>query len=148
MTILTTPSTRSSSAPPSTPTASALPAELAANADLRQAKAPARPPRPRGWRMAPADDLDARRAENRGRLWLVLSYVLCPCHLPVTLTLVGMAFGGSAIGTFLTTNSWRTGAILGLLYTLALWRGFSHLRRARAAAGGRRPDCSAGECRI
>jgi len=59
-----------------------------------------------------------------------------------------MAFGGSALGTFLTTNSWRTGAILGVLYALALWRGFSHLRRAKKAAGGRPLDCSTGACRI
>lgn len=100
-----------------------------------------------GWRIATRDQVEARRAENRGRLWLVLSYLLCPCHLPVSLALLGAAFGGTALGSFLTTNSWRTGTILGVLYAAALWRGFTHLRRAKAVAGGAL-DCSDGVCRV
>lgn len=46
----------------------------------------------------PADPI-ARRHEKRGRRWLVVSYVFCPCHIPLILALVGAAFGGSTIGS-------------------------------------------------
>ena len=90
-------------------------------------------PGTRGWRLAPKADREARRAENRGRFWLVVSHVLWPCHLPVTMTLVVAAAGGTAVGAALTASMWRLGAVLAALYALALWRGFHHLRRAKAA---------------
>ena len=87
----------------------------------------------------------ARRTENRGRLWLVVSFILCPCPLPVTLTLLAMTMGGTAIGSFLTTSSWRLGIIMAVLYGLAVWRGFVHLRRAKALGI---TDCRDGACEI
>jgi hypothetical protein len=93
--------------------------------------------------MATAGDAEARGLENRGRLWLVVSYLLCPCHLPVSMALLGAAFGGTAVGAAVTGNAWRTGLVLGALYVLALWRGFRSLRRAKARlAPGERLDCS------
>jgi len=86
----------------------------------------------RGWRLASKADTEARRSENRGRLWLILSYVLCPCHLPITMALVVAAVGGSAVGAALTATMWRLGVVMTVLYGLALWRGFHHLRRAKA----------------
>jgi hypothetical protein len=99
-----------------------------------------------GWRLAPTDRPDARRAENRGRLLLVVSYVLCPCHLPVTMTLLGAAFGGTAAGAYLTADAWRLGILLGLAYALVLWRAFRHLRRAKALAGGGPIVCTPDGC--
>jgi mercuric ion transport protein len=96
--------------------------------------------------LAPRSNGAARRAENRGRLWLVVSYLLCPCHLPVTLGLVAAAAGGTAIGAALTANAWRFGAVLAVLYGLALWRGFHHLRRAEAAAAEQGPACTTRWC--
>jgi hypothetical protein len=94
----------------------------------------------RGWRLAPKDNVGARRSENRGRAWLVLSYVLCPCHLPVTMGLIAAVAGGSAVGAALTANAWRLGAVLAVLYAAAVWRGFRNLRQAQRA-------CDTGECR-
>jgi cytochrome c biogenesis protein CcdA len=86
----------------------------------------------RGWRLAPKSNREARRSENRGRFWLVLSYVLCPCHLPVTMALVVAVAGGTAVGAAMTASMWRLGVVMAALYGLALWRGFHHLRRAKA----------------
>ena len=80
----------------------------------------------------------ARAQERRGRRWLVASYVLCPCHLPVTLALLGVVVGGTSLGAAVTGNALAVGAVLTLLYGAALVKGFGLIRRAKAieAAGG------------
>jgi hypothetical protein len=97
----------------------------------------------------PADPL-ARSHEKRGRKWLFVSYFLCPCHVPITLALLGAMFGGTAIGASLSGNALRIGIVLTTLYAIVLWRGFRQIRRAKQieAAGGRL-DCTMQEgCEI
>jgi mercuric ion transport protein len=106
-------------------------------------RTPQSPIAPDGWRITSPSEPFARRSENRGRLWLVLGFVLCPCHLPVTLALLGATLGGTAVGSFLTTSNWRLGVILAVLYGLTVWRGFVHLRRAKALGV---TDCRDGAC--
>lgn len=78
-----------------------------------------------------------------------MSYVLCPCHLPVTLGLLAAAFGGSAFGAAITGQSVAVGAVLVVLYLLVLWRGFRSLRRAKALAGpGGSIACSPNGCEV
>ncbi len=96
----------------------------------------------------PADPV-ARGLERRGRWWLVLSYVLCPCHLPVTLSLAALVFGGSAVGATVAANAGGVAAVLTLAYVVVLWRGFRQLRRAKARlAAGEALRCSADGCAI
>ena len=85
----------------------------------------------------PSDPL-AREHEKRGRKWLVVSYLFCPCHLPLVMVLLGAAFGGTALGAALTGNALRVGIVLTMIYALVLWRGFRQIRRAKRieAAGG------------
>lgn len=85
----------------------------------------------------PSDPV-ARAHEQRGRKWLVVSYFFCPCHLPLTLALLGAAFGGTAFGAALTGNAFRVGAALTTVYAVVLWRGFRQIRRAKRieASGG------------
>lgn len=78
----------------------------------------------------PADPT-ARSHEKRGRKWLVISYLFCPCHIPITLALIGAAFGGTAIGAALTGNALRVGIVLTAIYALVLWQGFRQIRRAK-----------------
>ncbi len=130
---------------------------------LRPAKREAAPrptdrePTPRGggrrWvflsRSALPADPTARRLEKRGRWWLTLSYVLCPCHLPITLTLAGLAFGGTALGTTIAGHATWVGIALTLAYALVLWRGFRQLRRSKQAlAAGESLQCSTSGCAI
>lgn len=101
-----------------------------------------------GWRLASADPT-ARRQENRGRLWLVVAYLLCPCHLPVSMALLAAVFGTGTWASAIVGNPWRVGVTLGVLYALALWRGFRWLRAAkRGLAPGEALDCSDGACRV
>ena len=114
---------------------------------------PAPPPRRGDWvflkRSALPDDPDARRLEKKGRWWLVLSYVLCPCHLPVTLALLGVAFGGTAFGSIVAGNAGWVAAVMVALYAAVLARGFTHLRRAkRLLAPGQRLSCTPDACEI
>lgn len=84
------------------------------------------------------EDPVARDHERRGRRWLVLSYMFCPCHIPLTLVLLGAAFGGTAIGAAITGNALQVGVILTAIYALVLWRGFRQIRLAKQieATGG------------
>ena len=94
-------------------------------------------------------DPTARRLEKRGRWWLALSYVLCPCHLPVTLGLLGVAFGGSALGTIVAGHTTWIGIALTAGYAVVLWRGFRQLRRSKqAVANGEVLRCSPTGCDI
>ncbi len=80
---------------------------------------------------------------------LVVSYLVCPCHLPVTMTLLGFAFGGTAVGSALAGNAGVVGVVLGAVYAFVLWRAFRSLRRARRLAGpGGRIDCSGDRCEV
>ena len=91
----------------------------------------------------------ARSHERRGRWWLIGSFVLCPCHLPVTMALLGLAFGGTAIGSALAGHSVAVGMVMGGLYGLGVWRAFKHLRRAKAGLSpGERLSCTAEQCEV
>lgn len=78
----------------------------------------------------PSDPV-ARAHERRGRRWLALSYLFCPCHIPITLGLLGAALGGTAVGTAVAGSSIRLGVVLTALYGLVLWRGFRQIRIAK-----------------
>jgi len=73
----------------------------------------------------------AARYERRGRLWILVAVVLCPCHLPLTLALLG----GTMFGGLLTARQGWTFVGFGIAYVVALVVAFAQLRRAR------RGDC-------
>ena len=101
-----------------------------------------------GKQALPADPA-ARDLEKRGRRWLIVSYVLCPCHLPITLGLLAIAFGGTTLGTLALGHAGWVAAALTGLYALVLWQGFRRIRAAKAlAARGVEIDCSSGTCRV
>jgi len=94
-------------------------------------------------------DPQARQHEQRGRRWFVLSFVLCPCHLPITLALLGTAFGGTVFGAALTGNALRVGLVMSAAYSLVLWQGFRQIRRAkRLEATGRELRCTPDGCTV
>jgi hypothetical protein len=69
-------------------------------------------------------------AENRGMLWIMGSFLICPCHLPLTLGLLGTVLGGTAAGAVLNQFPLIAGAIITLAWGAGTLRGFAHLRRA------------------
>jgi len=83
----------------------------------------------------------AARREKRGRAWLVASFVFCPCHLPVSMAVLGVLFGGSAFGALVGRNTLGVGLVFGVVYAVLLGVAFRHLRAATKGV-----DCSDGEC--
>jgi hypothetical protein len=55
-----------------------------------------------------------KRAENRGLARLTGAFVICPCHLPLTLAMVGTLLSGTAIGAFITGHSVVAGVVITL----------------------------------
>lgn len=88
------------------------------------------PPRPEHTQSD--DDTPERRRERRG-LWTVIgAFAICPCHLPITMALLGVALGGSAAGAFLRDNAVLAGALITTVWAAITWRGIWLLRHARS----------------
>ena len=79
------------------------------------------------------------QAHRRGVTWIVGSFVLCPCHLPVTLWVAGALLSGSAAGSLLLGHPYVAGVMLGILWLAGTLYGFHLMRRARIDAYTRNP---------
>lgn len=69
--------------------------------------------------------------ERRGRWWLAVSFLACPCHLPLTLALLATALGGTAVGALLRDLGWVAGAIIAAAWLVGTGRGFFLIRRGQ-----------------
>jgi hypothetical protein len=69
--------------------------------------------------------------ERRGRWWLVVSFLACPCHLPLTLALLGSLLGGTALGVVLRSHPFVSGALITAVWAAGTGWGFVLLRRAK-----------------
>jgi hypothetical protein len=76
----------------------------------------------------------AEQVEKRGVLWIMGAFLICPCHLPLTLWLAATLLGGTALGAALWGHRVIAGAVITLVWLAATWRGFHLLRSARAYA--------------
>jgi mercuric ion transport protein len=76
----------------------------------------------------------AGRLENRGMVWMIGAFVFCPCHLPITLAVLGLLLGGTAAGALLSAHPYIAGTIVTLLWVAGTWRGFSLVRSAQRFA--------------
>ncbi|MBA3423940.1 MAG: hypothetical protein H0U04_05220 [Rubrobacter sp.] len=73
-----------------------------------------------------ATDQAHMRTEKRSWRWLVAAFLLCPCHLPIVLTILGTgAFGG-----FIARSQGVLFVVLGAAFGFALWRGLSGSKTA------------------
>ena len=86
------------------------------------------------------------QAEARGMLWLAGSFLLCPCHLPLTLALAAALPSGSAAATMIHDYPFAAGAVVTFAWGAGTWRGFHHLAAAqkygRALAQRSRPSAA------
>lgn len=89
----------------------------------------------------PADA--AKALEKKGRRWLAISFLFCPCHLPLIMGVLGVVFGGSAFGALVSRNTLGVGLVFGTVYVALLVVGFRHIRAATKDI-----DCSGDECTI
>ena len=87
----------------------------------------------------------AAHLESRGVVWLVAAFLVCPCHLPLTLGLAGLLLAGTAAGALLQSHPFAAGLLVTAVWVAGTWRGFHLLNAARrfanmrAAAGAARP---------
>ena len=58
--------------------------------------------------------LTPEQADRRGVAWVIGSFVLCPCHLPITLAVVAAALSGTAIGALLRGHLYIAGSIISI----------------------------------
>ena len=73
-------------------------------------------------------------SEKRSWPWLVAAFVLCPCHLPIVLAVLGTgAFGG-----FLIRSQGVLFVVLAVAFGFALWRALAQPKRAESC-----PACRA-----
>jgi hypothetical protein len=63
-------------------------------------------------------------------VWLVGGFLFCPCHLPLTLTLLLTALAGTAAGAMLREHVVVAGLVISAVGVLATWRGMRLLRSA------------------
>lgn len=66
--------------------------------------------------------------ERRGLAWVLGAFLICPCHLPITLAVAAALLGGTAAGAALRGHAVVAGAIISLTWALATWHGFRLMR--------------------
>jgi hypothetical protein len=74
------------------------------------------------------------QAESRGLAWVLGAFVICPCHLPLTLGLAAAVLSGTAAGALLSGHLYIAGTVISLLWLAATWRGIRYMRSARTNA--------------
>lgn len=68
--------------------------------------------------------------ERRGRWWLLASFLACPCHLPITLAVLGTVLGGTAAGVALREHTVIAGLLIAAVWIAGTGRGLLLVRRA------------------
>jgi len=71
------------------------------------------------------------QAGRRGTAWVIGSFVLCPCHLPITLAVLAAVLSGTALGAVVSGHLYLAGAIISLLWLAGTLHGFNLMRRSR-----------------
>jgi mercuric ion transport protein len=82
----------------------------------------------------PVCTVPTRRTEARGIAWVIGSLVICPCHLPITLSLAATLLSGTALGALISGHPYLAGAAITAAWVAAMWRGIHHLRSAQTLA--------------
>ena len=80
--------------------------------------------------MAPTCTVDPAQAarDRRGLVWVIGAFVICPCHLPITLAAAAALLAGTAAGAALHTHPVAAGALVSTSWALATWHGFRLMR--------------------
>ncbi|MDZ7678602.1 MAG: hypothetical protein U5K29_08610 [Acidimicrobiales bacterium] len=73
--------------------------------------------------------------EKRGRLWLLVSFLACPCHLPLTLGILAVVLGGTAVGAVLRDHAVLAGIIIASVWVAGTGRGLWLIRQAERNDG-------------
>ena len=79
----------------------------------------------------------AARLETRGVVWLIAAFLFCPCHLPLTLGLMGLLLAGTTVGALLQGHPLLAGVLVTAVWAAGTWRGFRLINAARRFADSR-----------
>ncbi len=74
------------------------------------------------------------KAQRHGIVWIMGSFLFCPCHLPLTLGLLAAIFGGTALGAVLVHYSLIAGIVITSIWATGTWYGFRKLRATSTTA--------------
>ena len=75
--------------------------------------------------------LTPEQADRRGVAWVIGSFALCPCHLPITLAVMAAVLSGTALGVLFRSHLFLAGAIISITWLAGTLHGFNLMRRAR-----------------
>ncbi len=75
--------------------------------------------------------LTPKQAENRGLAWVIGAFLICPCHLPLTLVLAATLLSGTAAAALLHDHPYLAGAAITLAWLAATWRGLRQIQSAQ-----------------
>lgn len=89
-----------------------------------------------------AGDLEttARALERQGRRWVLWSFLFCPCHLPITLTLLTALLGSTVAGAVLRHNRVAVAVAVTAVWLAGTARGLLLVRRADRCRVPARPQ--------
>jgi hypothetical protein len=73
--------------------------------------------------------------ERRGRRWLLWSFLLCPCHLPLSIGVLGAVLAGTSAGALLRDHAWLAGGLLTVTWLAGTAYGFHLIRQAERTNG-------------
>ena len=70
------------------------------------------------------------QAETRGLVWVLGAFVICPCHLPLTLWAIAALLSGTAAGALFRAHVYLASAAISVVWLAATWRGVCYFRGA------------------
>lgn len=87
--------------------------------------------------LAPSPLTDAQPVdlERRGRWWLLGAFLLCPCHLPLTLGVLASVLAGTGLGALLHAHAVIAGVVITAAWVLGTGYGLRLIRQAERAGG-------------
>jgi hypothetical protein len=73
----------------------------------------------------------AAQEDKRGIAWIVGAFAICPCHLPLSLGLIGTQLSATAVGALINRHLHIAGGVITLVWLVATWHGVSYVRSSR-----------------
>jgi hypothetical protein len=68
-------------------------------------------------------------------MWLLWSFLLCPCHLPLSLGVLSALLAGTSMGAVLRDHVWVAGTLITATWVLGTGYGFHLIREAKRTGG-------------
>jgi hypothetical protein len=59
------------------------------------------------------------------------AFLICPCHLPLTMAIAATALAGTTAGMLLRAHPLAAGLLITAAWAAGTWRGIYHLRADR-----------------